>query len=64
MVKTLSVCDFSRLAVTDWRLRRWRVWFLALMTATHEMNGRPWDHALDFKNTFDAKISILTCKRG
>jgi len=27
-------CDFSRLAVTDWRLRRWRLWFLALMTAT------------------------------
>jgi len=24
------VCDFSRLAVTDWRLRRWRLWFLAL----------------------------------
>ena len=22
------------LAVTDWRLRRWRFWFLALMTAT------------------------------
>jgi len=22
------------LAVTDWRLRRWRLWFLALMTAT------------------------------
>jgi len=28
------LADFSRLAVTDWRLRRWRVWFLALMTAT------------------------------
>jgi len=24
------------LAVTDWRLRRWRVWFLALMTATQK----------------------------
>jgi len=22
------------LAVTDWRLQRWRLWFLALMTAT------------------------------
>jgi len=22
------------LAVTDWRLRRWRLWFLALMNAT------------------------------
>jgi len=28
-VKTFGVCDFSRLAVTDWRL-----WFLALTTAT------------------------------
>ena len=35
-VKTIGVCDFSRLAVTDWRLRRWRLWFLALMTATHQ----------------------------
>ena len=34
-VKTFGVCDFSLLAVTDWRLRRWRLWFLALMTATH-----------------------------
>ena len=33
-VKTLGVCDFYCLAVTDWRLRRWRLWFLALMTAT------------------------------
>jgi len=22
------------LAITNWRLRRWRLWFLALMTAT------------------------------
>jgi len=33
-VKTFGVCDFSRLAVTDWRLRRWRLWVLALMRAT------------------------------
>jgi len=33
-VKTFGVCDFSRLAVTDWRLRPWRLFFLALMTAT------------------------------
>jgi len=33
-VKTFGVGDFSRLAVTDWRLRHWRLWFLALMTAT------------------------------
>ena len=42
-VKTSGVCDFSRLAVTDWRVRRWRLWFLALMTATRlitrEKNG-------------------------
>jgi len=36
-VKTFGVCDFSRLAVTDWRLRRWRLWFLALMTATQNL---------------------------
>jgi len=29
-----GVCDFSLFAVTNWRLRRWRLWFLALMTAT------------------------------
>jgi len=39
-VKTFGVCDYSRLAVTDWRLRRWRLrrWrlrFLALVTATN-----------------------------
>jgi len=28
-----GVCDFSRLAVTDWHLRRWRLWFLALSNA-------------------------------
>jgi len=28
-----GVFDFSRLAVTDWRLRRWRLWFLALSNA-------------------------------
>jgi len=35
-VKTFGVGDFSRLAVTDWRLRRWRLWFSALMTSTQE----------------------------
>ena len=39
-VKTFGVCNFSRLAVTDWRLRRWRLWFLALMTATR-LNQKP-----------------------
>ena len=37
-VKTFGVCDFSRLVVTAWRLRRWRLWFLALMTATPAEN--------------------------
>jgi len=27
------------LAVTDWRLRRWRLWFLALLTATRNFQG-------------------------
>ena len=38
-VKTYGVCVFSRLAVTDWRLRRWRLYFLALMTATLSNHG-------------------------
>jgi len=29
-----GVCDFSRFSVTDWRLQRWRLWFLTLMAAT------------------------------
>jgi len=33
-VTNFGVCDFSRLAVTDWRLRRWLLCFLALTTAT------------------------------
>jgi len=33
-----GVCDFSRLAVTDWRLRRWRLWFLALSNAPRTMS--------------------------
>jgi len=35
-VTNFGVCYFSRLAVTDWRLRRWRfsAKFLALMTVT------------------------------
>jgi len=43
---TFGVCDCSRLAVTDWRLRRWRLWFLALMTAT-----RPVTRTADFALT-------------
>jgi len=29
-----GVCEFSHFAITDWRLRRWRLCFLAPMTAT------------------------------
>ena len=47
MVKTFGVCDFSRLAVTDWRLRRWRLCFLALMTATHIIRS-DYSHAAPF----------------
>jgi len=34
-----GACDFSRFAVTDWRLRRWRLCFLALMIATRSDIG-------------------------
>jgi len=34
VMKFSVVRDFSRLAVTDWRLRRWPLCFLALRTAT------------------------------
>ena len=34
-----GVCDFSRFEVTDWRLRRWRLCFLALMTVTQTKNA-------------------------
>ena len=33
-LRNFCVCDFSRLAVTDWRWWRWRLCVLALMTAT------------------------------
>jgi len=49
-VKTFGVCDFSRLAVTDWRLRRWRLWFLALMTATHA--GNHTEHFFQGNNSY------------
>jgi len=49
-VKTFGVCDFSRLAVTDWRL-----WFLALKTATQLFQARLLPQiALDAK---DARLS-------
>jgi len=48
-VETFGVCDFSRLAVTDWRLRRWRLWFLALMTATQISN---WQRVLFLRQKY------------
>jgi len=33
-VTNLGVCNISRLAVTDWHLRRWRLRFLALSNAS------------------------------
>jgi len=37
-----GVGDFFRFAVADWRLRRWRLCFLALMTATR-LNSELWN---------------------
>jgi len=45
VVKTFGVCVFSRLAVTNWRLRRWRLWFLAVMTATQVNNTKTLKNA-------------------
>jgi len=42
------------LAVTDWRLRRWRLWFLALMTATHHF------YKADGKNTLGVNFYFWT----
>ena len=38
-LRTLAFATFLVLAVTDWRLRRWRLWFLALMTATRKFGS-------------------------
>jgi len=38
-VTKFGVCDFSRLAVTDWHLRCWRLCFLMLITATGLIDG-------------------------
>jgi len=36
------VCDFSPLAATDWRLRRWRLWFLAQSNAPPLILSKPF----------------------
>jgi len=38
------------LAVTDWRLRRWRLWILALMTATRKSQSQNISGNLAFSN--------------
>jgi len=50
---TFVVCDFSRLAFTDWRLWRWRLCFLALMTATR-IEGGGWFGTYFFPDFNDA----------
>jgi len=37
----LGVCDISRVAAMDWRLRRWRLWFLALSNAPRHLFRNP-----------------------
>ena len=39
-----GVCDFSRLAVVDWRLRLWRLWFLALWNAPRGTHNGEFHH--------------------
>jgi len=55
-VKTVGVCDFSRWAVTDWRSRRWRLWFLALMTATRLGDVRLGGLGCRKESTLDGKL--------
>jgi len=50
-LRPFGVCDFSHLAVTDWRLRRWRLWFLALMTATRQFQRESGTFTFDCKRT-------------
>jgi len=52
MVMDFDVCDFPRFAVTDWRLRRWRLCFLALMTATQLVcHFRFEEYRVEFSST-------------
>jgi len=47
-----GVCDFSPLAVTDWRLRRWRLWFLALSNAPQlTLRLVSWHHHRSRRNS-------------
>jgi len=67
-VKTFGVCDFSRLAVTDWRLRRWRLWFLVLMTATRNCHGfeniKKGVSQLMFLTVHHRQLSPIRAERG
>jgi len=50
-VTNFGVCGFSRLAGTDWRLRRWRLRFLALSNASH----------ISFLKAQDQAEKVLEC---
>ena len=45
-VKNFGVSYFYRLAVTDWRMRCWRLCFLALMTATRNVEQNTYRNDL------------------
>jgi len=46
------------LAVTDWRLRRWRLWFLALSNAPHSNLVQEF-YDLKFKGFFLMFLNVL-----
>jgi len=52
-----GVCDFSRFAVSDWRLRRWRLWCMALMTVTLLVSPRMSAGAVRF--SYKTKTYLL-----
>jgi len=63
-VKTFGVCDFSHLAVTGWRLLRWRLWFSALMTATQSI-AYPYMDSQKMRGKFEAELqSVFTETEG
>jgi len=45
------------LAVTDWRLRRWRLWFMALMTATQKITS----HGANFRSYLECFDPMICC---
>ena len=52
------------MAVTDWRLRRWRLWFFAFMTATPKKERRApglFSSKTDIKRPIQLFFSFLLC---